>query len=84
MALLGNAGTAIGQTTGSVVAWGWNAYGQCDVPAPNSGFTAVAAGGYHSLGLRMDGSVAAWGSNDFGQCTVPLNNRDFWAIAAGG
>ncbi len=28
----------------SVVAWGWNSYGQCRVPYPNAGFIAVAGG----------------------------------------
>jgi alpha-tubulin suppressor-like RCC1 family protein len=37
---------------GSIVAWGWNNYGQCDVPAPNSGFIAVAGGGYQTLRQR--------------------------------
>ena len=37
---------------GSIVAWGDPNYGQCDVPAPNSGFVAVAAGWIHSLGLK--------------------------------
>ncbi|MCK4342991.1 MAG: hypothetical protein KAY37_14855 [Phycisphaerae bacterium] len=30
---------------GSIVAWGWNYYGQCNVPAPNANFVNVAAGG---------------------------------------
>jgi hypothetical protein len=34
------------------VAWGYNKSGQCDVPSPNVGFTAIAAGWYHSLGLK--------------------------------
>jgi len=68
------------------VAWGHNAY----VPAQNTGFVAVAAGGYHSLGLRADGSVVAWGSNadedgnHAGQCDVPEPNTGFVAVAAGG
>jgi hypothetical protein len=33
------------------VAWGYNRFGQCDVPAPNADFVAVAGGMYHSLGL---------------------------------
>jgi hypothetical protein len=33
------------------VAWGDNSYSQCKVPFPNTGFVAVAAGEYHSLGL---------------------------------
>ena len=40
---------------------GYNNYGQCNVPSPNTGFVAVAAGGYHSLGLKEDGSIVAWG-----------------------
>ncbi len=38
---------------GSIVAWGYNQFGQTDVPAPNSGFVAVAGGGQHSLGLKV-------------------------------
>ena len=34
------------------MAWGYNGYGECNVPAPNSGFVAIAAGGSQSLGLR--------------------------------
>ncbi len=37
---------------GSIVAWGNNELGQCDVPEPNEDFIAVAGGGYHSLGLK--------------------------------
>jgi alpha-tubulin suppressor-like RCC1 family protein len=44
------------------VAWGRNLEGQCNVATPNSGFVAVAAGDYQSLGLKADGSIVAWGS----------------------
>jgi hypothetical protein len=54
-----------------------------DVPAPNADFTAVAAGGWHSVGLKSDGSVVAWGSNSEGQLDVPAPNNDFIAISAG-
>ena len=54
------------------------------MPSPNTGFIAIAAGGYHSLGLKTDGSIVAWGSNGYGQCTVPLPNTGFTAIAACG
>ena len=37
---------------GSIVAWGYNDYGQCDVAAPNADFVAVAGGDCHSLGLK--------------------------------
>src|SRR5512136_2040726 len=39
------------RANGSIAAWGSNDRGQCNVPAPNSGFVAVAGGGHHSLGL---------------------------------
>jgi hypothetical protein len=38
---------------GSIVAWGANGYGQCDVPAPNTDFVAVAAGHAHNLGIKV-------------------------------
>jgi len=69
---------------GSIVAWGRNDYGQCNVPEPNEGFVAVAGGGYHSLGLKEDGSIVAWGWNYYGQCNVPEPNEGFMAVAAGG
>lgn len=65
------------------MAWGSNSSGQCDVPPPNSGFIAVAAGSFFSLALRSDGSIAAWGSNSHGQIDVPAPNAEFTSIAAG-
>jgi len=72
------------KSDGSVVAWGYNNYGQCDVPSPNSDFVAISARGDHSLGLKSDGSIVAWGLNNYGQCDVPSPNSDFVAISAGG
>jgi len=71
------------KANGSIVAWGRNNDGQCDVPEPNADFVAVAAGGAHSLGLKGDGSIVAWGSNRDGQCSVPEPNTGFVAIEAG-
>ncbi|MBN1868332.1 hypothetical protein JW916_13685 [Candidatus Sumerlaeota bacterium] len=68
---------------GSIVAWGGNDFGECDVPAPNASFVAVASGSSHNLGLKSDGSIAAWGRNDYGQCNVPVPNADFVAVAGG-
>ncbi len=65
------------KSDGSVVTW------DTDVPSPNSGFVAIAAGGSHRLGLKFDGSIVAWKSNISGQCNIPSPNRDFVAISAG-
>ncbi len=69
---------------GSIVAWGPSGEGQGTVPAPNTGFVAIAGGQYHSLGLRADGSIVAWVyDNNTGQCNVPAPNTGFAAVAGG-
>jgi len=78
-AMLLNGGAAWAVQSGSIVGWGSQVVG-VDL---SSGFTHVAAGGNHSLGLKGDGSIVAWGYNDYGQCNVPSPNSDFVAVAAG-
>ncbi len=70
-------------SSGSILVWGHDLYGQCSVPEPNEEFIAVAAGGFHNLGLKSDGSIVAWGHNEFGQCEVPEPNTGFTFIACG-
>ena len=43
---------------------------------------AVAAGSYHTLGLRSDGTVVVVGWNKYGQCNVK-SWTDIVALAAG-
>jgi alpha-tubulin suppressor-like RCC1 family protein len=69
---------------GSIVAWGENNFGECDVPSPNKDFTAIAAGYTHSLGLKKDGSIVAWGGNYHSETDAPVPNGGFVTIAAGG
>jgi hypothetical protein len=73
---------------GSVVGWGgYNDYGECDAPQPDSGttFVTISAGSYHSLGLQSDGTVRAWGSNTMGQTRIYSGaGNDHKAVAAGG
>ncbi|MCP4134920.1 MAG: hypothetical protein GY754_28355 [bacterium] len=65
------------KSDGTVLAWGYNYYGQLgngtttnsSTPIPVSGLTdviAVQTGSYHSLALKSDGTVWAWGYN-YGQ-----------------
>jgi uncharacterized repeat protein (TIGR02543 family) len=60
---------------GTVVALGYNYYGQCDVGGW-TGITQVAAGYWHTVGLKSDGTVVAvgpmgpMGGNNYGQCNV--------------
>jgi alpha-tubulin suppressor-like RCC1 family protein len=66
-------------STGQVLAWGDNAYGQLgdvsttrsEVPVtvklPGTQVTAVAAGNDHSLALTSTGQILAWGDDDLGE-----------------
>ena len=50
---------------------------------PETGpFAAVAAGGDHVCGLKIDSTIACWGNNASGQVDVP--DGEFLAIAVGG
>ncbi len=75
---------AFATKAGKIIGWGDNGLGQCNIPSPNTGFTAVAGGGWHSLGLKQDDSIVAWGYNDYGQCNVPVPNMGFTAVVGGG
>ncbi len=77
--ILVSASSVLGQ--GSIVGWGSQVVVD---PAKLENLIAIAAGGYHSLGLKSDGSIVAWGWNKSGQCNVPEPNSGFVAIAAGG
>src|SRR5262245_5818022 len=49
---------------------GWGSF-RFDSRWHDRSYTAIAAGGVHTLALRTDGSIAAWGWNGDGQCDVP-------------
>ncbi|MEU8542435.1 Ig-like domain repeat protein [Streptomyces sp. NPDC048717] len=97
-------------SAGTALAWGQNDQGQLgdgtttlrdtpvdvDLPADVE-LAAVAAGGYHSMGLTSDGRVFGWGNNGYGQLgdgtgvrrTTPVETHlpagtRVKAIAAGG
>ncbi len=53
--------------------------GQADAPAGS--FSAIAAGGYHSCGIKTDAGVVCWGSNFRGQTDAPSGS--FTAVSSG-
>ena len=69
------------KANGTVVAMGYNDYGQCDVDDWTD-IVAISAGGYYTVGLKADGTVVAVGDNTDGQCEVS-DWRDIVAISAG-
>jgi alpha-tubulin suppressor-like RCC1 family protein len=67
---------------GSAVGWGYNAYGQNNIPAGATNLVALSSSTYHSLGLRADGSVLGWGDNTSGQTIIPASATNVVGIAA--
>ena len=57
------------KSDGTVLAAGYNGFGQCNV-ADWSHVIMVDAGALHTVALRDNGTVTAAGSNEFGQCNV--------------
>ena len=70
------------KSDGTVVATGYNDYGQCDVSGWRD-IVAVSTGSLHTVGLKSDGTVVAMGYNDYGRCDVS-GWRDIVAVSAGG
>ncbi|WP_420436714.1 hypothetical protein [Candidatus Poriferisocius sp.] len=88
--------SADGQTVLASVRWGYSVDNDIcllilDDPArqslvntyrlESSSFTAVAAGGFHSCGIRINNTVECWGANWYGQVNVPAGR--FAAVSAG-
>ncbi len=67
---------------GTVVAVGYNSYGQLNVSTWTN-IKAIAAGTYHTVGLKEDGTVVAVGYNSYGQPDVFPPWTNIKAIAAG-
>jgi len=69
------------KSDGTVVAVGWNEYGQCDVDNWTH-ITQVDAGAAHTVGLKSDGTVVAVGENVSAECDVG-NWTDITQVSAG-
>ena len=68
---------------GTVVGYGKNASGQCDV-SDWTDIIAVSAGSTHTVGLRADGTVVTAGGNTYGQCeTKGREWTNIIAVSAG-
>lgn len=61
--------SAVLNINGTVIAFGDNDYGQCNV-SEWTDIVAISAGSSHTVGLKSDGTVVAVGSNNYGQCLV--------------
>jgi len=65
----------------SVVAWGYDLDGQCDVPSGLTNVVAIATTSLFNLALKNDGTVVGWGDDGDGQCDVPSGLTNAVAIA---
>ncbi len=68
---------------GTLVSWGYDAYGQVSGTPTNETFSAVAAGHFHSVAVRTDGTLVSWGWDNFGQVSGTPSGSNFTAVAAG-
>ncbi len=55
----------------TVVAWGYNDWGEATVPSGLSNVVLIAAGGVNSLSLKSNSTVVAWGFDGTGATDVP-------------
>src|SRR5881396_3446625 len=69
---------------GAVYAWGYNSFGECNVPPGLTTAVEVACGNYFSMALRADGTIATWGDNGFGLRNVPASATNVIAISTRG
>jgi alpha-tubulin suppressor-like RCC1 family protein len=67
----------------TVIGWGFNSFGQANVPGGLGGVIDVAAGSFHNVALKSDGTVVAWGGNAYFQTNVPAGLSAVVAVAAG-
>ena len=66
-----------------VVGWGFDFFGQTDVPVFLTNVVAVAGCWHHSLALRADGTIVGWGTNEAGELDIPANLTNVIAVARG-
>lgn len=67
-------------TKGTVITFGENRQGQCNV-SDWKDIVSVVTSGYHTVGLKKDGTVVAVGNNEYGECNV-TDWTDIIAVSA--
>jgi len=80
----GNGHSLAVQTNGTVLAWGNDFDGQCNVPTNLTGAAAVAGNDIISLALLTNGTIVAWATPYNGLTNVPRSLSNVVAIAAQG
>ncbi|MEN8906678.1 MAG: fibronectin type III domain-containing protein, partial [Clostridiales bacterium] len=66
----------------TVIAWGDNEFGQCNVPDNLTNVKQISAGYNHVLALKEDGTVVAWGINRE-EINVPYGLSNVKEVAVG-
>lgn len=65
-----------------LLAWGWNGFGQLNVPSGLTNVVQISAGSEHTLALLREGKVVAWGTG--AQTNVPPALAGVVNLSAGG
>jgi hypothetical protein len=65
------------------VSWGYNGFGQTNIPPDVTNVVSIAAGAGHSVAARADGTVLVWGLNSYFQTNLPPSATNVIAVAAG-
>ena len=68
---------------GSLVSWGYDAYGQVSNTPTANDFIQVSAGDYHSVALKLDGTLVSWGRDVDSQVSNTPSTNDFIQVSAG-
>ena len=80
-------GTAFGADqmfgAGTPVSWGFNFYGQTNVPAAASNIVALAEGAWFTLAVSNSGAIYGWGYNANGQTDPPPGVTNSIGVSAG-
>jgi hypothetical protein len=69
--------------SGRVTAWGFDGYGELNLPAGLTGARDVAAGARFLVVAKNDGTVVAAGANDLGETNVPAGLSNVVQVSSG-